>query len=574
MRCAATCPSDLTNKSPDDDDRAAQPRRRDDLSMKNMTHERSIKRLRALLTASLLFACAPALAASAIDARVTVDAGKPGPRIDPNIYGQFVEHLGRGVYEGIWVGENSSIPNVRGIRSDVVSALRRIRVPLVRWPGGCFAELYHWRDGIGPRNKRPRNVNSAWGDEPETNAFGTHEFMDFVEQIGAKAFLSINVTTGTPGEARDWLQYMTEPPESALGAQRAANGHPQPYEVPFVGIGNETWGCGGNMTASYYADVYRTYVSALRAPGRQLIASDANSDDYEWTQTLLNKALYRHTREFTESAELAYVNRQSQIDMMSIHFYTFSGNDWGKKSAALGFTADEWASSMLRTSRTDEMIRRHSAILDKYDPEKRIGISFSEWGTWWATDEKRPSNLYQQNTLRDAVIAGMTLNIFQNHAERVRMANIAQMINVLQSMILTRGKDMVLTPTYHVFDLYQAHQSASLLPAQVVTDDYVSGSIRIPAISVSASRNEKGVVHLSIVNLDPARDANIALTLNGAKAGSASARVLTAPAMDAHNDFDAPAQLVPSEVTNIRVRGSNVTLKAPAKSVLVLALAP
>jgi alpha-L-arabinofuranosidase len=539
-----------------------------------MMTENAATRFPALIAAWLLWAAVPASAAEAIDARVTVEADKPGPRIDPNIYGHFVEHLGRGVYEGIWVGENSPIPNVRGIRSDVVEALRRIHVPLVRWPGGCFAELYHWRDGIGVRAERPRNVNSAWGDEPETNAFGTHEFMDFLAQIGAKAFLSVNVTTGTPGEARDWLHYMTEPADSALGRQRAANGHPQPYEVPFVGIGNETWGCGGNMTASHYADVYRLFATGLRAPGRQLIVSDANSDDYDWTETLLDKALYRHTRSFAESAELAYVSRAAQIGMMSIHFYTFSGNDWGKKSTALGFSASEWADSMLRTSRTDEMIQRHSAILDKYDPEKRIALSFSEWGTWWAKDEKRLSNLYQQNTLRDAVIAGLTLNIFQSHAERVQMANIAQMINVLQSMILTSGKQMVLTPTYHVFDLYQVHQSATLLPANVVTDDYTSGAVKLLALSVSASRKDNGVVHVSLVNLDPDRGANVALALNGMKVRGASARVLTAAAMDAHNDFDSPDRLAPRELKEIEIRGSSVNVRVPAKSISVIELRP
>jgi alpha-N-arabinofuranosidase len=344
--------------------------------------------------------------------------------------------------------------------------------------------------------------------------------------------------------------------------------------VPFVGIGNETWGCGGNMTASHYADVYRLYASALHTPGRQLIVSDANSDDYEWTETLLDKALYRHSRSFAESAELAYVSRQAQISMMSIHFYTFSGNDWGKKSPALGFSASDWADSMLRTSRTDEMIQRHSAILDKYDPEKRIALSFSEWGTWWARDEKRPSNLYQQNTLRDAVIAGLTLNIFQSHARRLRMANIAQMINVLQSMILTSGKQMVLTPTYHVFDLYQVHQGAALLPANVATDDYTSGAVTLPAISVSASRKDDGVVHVSLVNLDPDREANVTLALNGTKARGASARVLTAAAMDAHNDFDAPDRLAPRELTGIDIRGSNVKVRVPAKSISVIELRP
>jgi alpha-N-arabinofuranosidase len=544
------------------------------MTIDEITTQSTVTRILALVVGWMLWAALPAAAAESIDARVTIEADKPGPRIDPNIYGQFVEHLGRGVYEGIWVGEDSHIPNVRGIRNDVVAALRRIHVPLVRWPGGCFAELYHWRDGIGARHERPRNVNSAWGDEPETNAFGTHEFMDFLEQIGAKAFLSVNVTTGTPGEARDWLQYMTEPADSALGRQRAANGHPQPYEVPFVGIGNETWGCGGNMTASYYADVYRLYASALRSPGRQLIASDANSDDYGWTETLLDKALYRHSRSFAESAQLAYVSRQAQINMMSIHFYTFSGNDWGKKSPAVAFSASEWATSMLRTSRTDEMIQRHSAILDKYDPERQVALSFSEWGTWWAKNDKQPSNLYQQNTLRDAVIAGLTLNIFQSHADRVRMANIAQTINVLQSMILTSGKQMVLTPTYHVFDLYKVHQGAALLPTNVATGDYTSGNVTLPAISVSASRKDNGPVHISLVNLDPDREAHVTLSLNGMKTRSASARVLTAAAMDAHNDFDAPDRLAPRELKEISIRGSNVNVRAPAKSIAVIELRP
>lgn len=525
------------------------------------------------MAAALLLA-ATQISAAGLEARISIEADRPGPRIDPNIYGQFVEHLGRGVYEGIWVGEGSPIPNVRGIRSDVVAALRRIHVPLIRWPGGCFAELYHWRDGIGPRAQRPRSVNGAWGDEPETNAFGTHEFMDLLDQIGAQAFLSVNVTTGTAGEAREWLQYMTEPADSALGRQRAANGHPEPYKVPFVGIGNETWGCGGDMTAAHYADVYRSYLGALRAPGRRLIASDANSDDYDWTQTLLDKALYRHAQSFVDTAELAYVGRQPLIGMMSIHFYTFSGNDWGNKSPAIGFTTRQWADAMLRTSRTDELIRKHSAILDSYDRDKSIALSFSEWGTWWANDEKRPSNLYQQNTLRDAVIAGLTLNIFQSHAERVHMANIAQMINVLQSMILTRGDSMVLTPTYHVFDLYQVHQGATLLPTAVQGGNYVSGNVTLPAVSASASRNGNGVTHLSLVNLDPQRDANVVLQLDGARVRNASGRVVTATAMDAYNDFDAPARVVPRDLRGITVRNGEVQLRLPAKSVAVIELKP
>ena len=512
----------------------------------------------------------PLAAAETLEARIVVQADKPGPRIDPNIYGQFVEHLGRGVYEGIWVDENSSIPNVRGIRSDVVAALRKIRVPLVRWPGGCFAEVYHWRHGVGPRDRRPRSVNTAWGDEPESNAFGTHEFMDFLEQVGAQAFLSVNVTTGSPGEARDWLQYMTEPAESALGRERAANGRREPYAVPYVGIGNETWGCGGNMTAEYYANVYRNYLAALGTRSWQLVASDANSDDYDWTETLLQKALYRHA----QATPLAYINRHPQLSMLSVHFYTFAGNDWGQKSPAVGFSEQDWARSMERTWKTDELVTRHSTILDKYDPERRIALSFSEWGTWWATDEKRPSNLYQQSTLRDAVIAGLTLNIFQNHAARVRMANIAQMVNVLQAMILTRGEKMIVTPTYHVFDLYQVHQGAALIPTQVQTPDYVFGAVQLPAIHASASRSDRGALQVSIVNLDPQRAVRVSLDPQGMAVQRAQGRLLTAREMDAHPDFDAPDRIAPARLDGITVAGGSTQVLIPAKSVAVVELQP
>ena len=513
-----------------------------------------------------VLAVTPAVA-QGIDARIIIDADQPGPRINPDVYGQFVEHLGRGVYEGIWVGEDSAIPNVRGIRSDVVAALRRIRVPVVRWPGGCFAERYHWRDGLGPRDRRPLGVNAARGNEPETNAFGSHEFMDFLEQIGAKAFLSVNVASGSPGEAQAWLRYLTGPATSGPGQERARNGHPQPYEIAFVGIGNETWGCGGNMTAEYYSDVYRRYVSVLGRYGT-LVAADANSDDYAWTETLLKRALYRHA----VATPLAYISRRPQISMMGLHFYTFAGNDWGKKSRATGFSETDWALSLERTSKMDELITRHAAILDRYDPEGRIGLSINEWGSWWAADESRPSNLYQVATLRDAVIAGLTLNIFQNHAERVRMANIAQMINVLQAMILTRGEKMIVTPTYHVFDLYQPHQGATRVPAHVSAPDYSHGDVELPSLSASASRHDLGTLTLSLVNLDPNRDVRVRADVHGFAAHEAAGRVVTAATMDAHPDFDAQDPLVPVALGGVVVQDGAVTFTAPAKSVLVIEL--
>jgi alpha-N-arabinofuranosidase len=507
--------------------------------------------------------------ADTFDATVVIDAEHPGPTIDPDIYGQFVEHLGRGVYEGIWVGEHSSIPNTRGIRNDVVAALRRIRIPVIRWPGGCFAETYHWRDGIGPRERRPRGVNTAWGDELETNEFGTHEFMDFVEQVGAQPFISVNLASGSPAEAQAWMQYLTGPSGSGAGQERARNGRIEPWKIPFIGIGNETWGCGGNMTADFYSDQYRQYVSVLKPYGT-LIASDANSDDYAWTDTLLRRALYRHAPDMPTS--LAYVSKQPQISLVSVHFYTFSGDDWGSKSPAIGFNETDWARSMERTWKTDEMIARHSAILDRHDPAGKVGIAFSEWGAWWATDKQRPSNLFQANTLRDAVIAGLTLNIFQNHAARVRMANLAQMVNVLQALVLTDGGKMLLTPTYHVFELYQPHQSATLLPTHVSAPDYALDTVKVPALSASASRATDGSTTLTLVNLDPVRSARVEIRLAGQDTRAVSARVITAASMDAHPEFGAPDPLQPVKLGGAVAKRNAVTITAPAKSVIALTI--
>jgi alpha-L-arabinofuranosidase len=528
----------------------------------------NMKRLRGYFVIwSLASLCAAAAHADSFEAKITIQADQPGARINPDIYGQFVEHLGRGVYEGIWVGPDSAVPNTRGIRNDVVAALRKIRIPVVRWPGGCFAETYHWRDGIGPHGKRPRGVNTAWGDEVETNEFGTHEFMDFVEQIGAQPFISINVASGSPAEAQAWMQYLTGPASSGAGQERARNGRTEPWKIPFIGIGNETWGCGGNMTAEYYSDLYRQYVSVLKPYGR-LIASDANSDDYAWTETLLKRALHRHPADIPTT--LAYVAKQPQIDMVSVHFYTFSGNNWGQKSPAVGFSAVDWARSMERTWKTDEMIAKHSAILDRHDPEGKIGISFSEWGAWWATDRNRPSNLYQVGTLRDAVIAGLTLNIFHNHSARVQMANLAQMVNVLQALILTRHEQILLTPTYHVFDLYQAHQGATLLPSRAETPGFTLLDVTVPAISTSASRSKDGAITVSVVNVHPDKPANVQIGIEGFSARGAQGRVITATAMDARPDFGKADPLVPAKLDAVAVRRGMVSFVAPAKSVVVL----
>ncbi|WP_334184881.1 alpha-N-arabinofuranosidase [Novosphingobium sp.] len=499
---------------------------------------------------------------------VTVSASANGPTIDPNIYGHFVEHLGRGVYEGIWVGPDSTIPNVRGIRSDVVAALRRIKVPVIRWPGGCFADGYHWRDGIGPAEKRPGGINAAWDKSPETNAFGTHEFMDFLDQIGAKPFVSVNLGSGSVQEADDWLRYMTAPQDSAPGKERAANGRAAPWEVPFIGVGNESWGCGGNMTADTYTAAFRHYAAFLRTYSGErakLIAVGADTDDFGWTDRVMAGAMKWRP----QPTPLALTTDRPLLWGLSLHFYTFAGNDWHAKGRNVAFDENGWAAALARADLTDELIRRHSEIMDRYDPEKRVALAVDEWGAWFQSEKDAPSQLYLESTLRDALIAAKSLNIFNRHADRVRMANLAQMVNVIQSLVLTRGAEMVVTPTYHVFDMYKVHQGAQALPATVRTPDYVQGAVRLPAIDVSASRDSAGKLHVTIANLDPARANRLNVRLDGGRWQRARAQVLTADRIDARITFDKADPFVPHPLP-AHLSAGVVQLDLPAKSVTVL----
>ncbi|RPI20327.1 MAG: alpha-N-arabinofuranosidase, partial [Acidobacteria bacterium] len=379
--------------------------------------------------------------------KVVINADQGKDRISRHVYGHFSEHLGSCIYGGIWVGEDSTIPNVRGIRKDVVEALRRIKVPNVRWPGGCFADTYHWKDGIGPREKRPTIVNVHWGGVTENNHFGTHEFMDFCDQVGTEPYFCGNVGSGTVQEMAEWVEYTTFDGKSPMADLRRTNGRDKPWKISLWGVGNEVWGCGGNMRPAYYADVYRQYRSYLRNYGSNRLfrvacgASDAN---YDWTEVLMREA-------------------GSHMDGLSLHFYTVL--NWRNKGSATDFDESGWFSILKKTLEMETLIERHSAVMDKYDPQKRVALAVDEWGTWYDVEPgTNPGFLYQQNTLRDALVAAINLNIFNNHCSRVRVANIAQMINVLQAVILTRDDKLILTPTYHVFDLYKVHHDATLLP--------------------------------------------------------------------------------------------------------------
>ena len=501
---------------------------------------------------------------------VTVDASKTGARIDRNLFGQFAEHLGTGIYEGVWVGRDSPIPNTRGIRNDVVAALKALKVPNVRWPGGCFADEYHWRKGIGPAASRPVTLNPNWGGVTEPNTFGTHEFMDFVEQIGAEAYLSLNVGSGTPQEAAEWLEYLTAPASTTLGGERAANGRPAPYKIAYLGIGNESWDCGGNMSADYYLSQLRIYSRFVRNfnPAQQ---SDG--------QRMLKIAVgpgggEQRFIEWTETIMKSWQGRQWSWDMDGLSLHSYTVVRWPPAYRSVGFGETEYADILRATLEMDGLITKHAAIMDKYDPEKRIALVVDEWGAWYAQlAGTTPGFLAQQNSLRDAILAALNLNIFARHADRVRMANIAQMVNVLQAMILTHEARMVLTPTYHVFRMYVPFQDATFVPATFEAGRYTCGPVTLPRIDAIAARDASGTLWLALTNLDPATPADVGTTLSGIAPRSASGETLTAPAVDSVNTFEVPTTVTPKPV-QVKVEGNRLSLTLAPKSVTVIGVRP
>jgi alpha-N-arabinofuranosidase len=515
------------------------------------------------LTVSVLAACLAAAtfavpAAAATQASVMIDPAAPGPVISRYVYGQFAEHLGTGIYGGLWVGPESTIPNTRGWRNDVVGALKALHVPLVRWPGGCFADQYHWRDGIGPRAHRPVRINTNWGGVDEDNAVGTHEFFDLVEQLGADAYVNGNLGTGTEQEMAEWVEYMTANGTSSLAQLRARNGHPAPYKVAFFGIGNEAWGCGGNMRPEQYADAYRRYATFLHPTGdTQFIAAGGHDDDTSWTD-YLSQHIY------------GWGVRAHGI---SFHYYTSPGADKNGKYGATGFDESRWIATLKSTQRMEDFIAANAAKLDAHDPQKKLMFAVDEWGTWYDAEEgSRSGFLQQQNTLRDGLVAALNFNIFHAHADRVRMTSIAQMVNVLQAMVRTDGAKMVLTPTYHVFRMYVPFQDAVSVPVRLAHNpSYTFGDVAIPAVSASAARAKDGRLYLALVNTNPHEQADVTVDVGGGGARGAAGSVLTAAAMDAHNTFAAPAAVAPVPFAANATDGKLV-LHLPAKSVVVVAV--
>lgn len=488
--------------------------------------------------------------------RITVNPAHKKSVINRNLYGHFSEHLGRCIYNGVFVGEDSPIPNEKGMRTDVVEALRQIRVPVLRWPGGCFADEYHWKDGIGPKESRKRMVNTNWGGVTEDNSFGTHEFLEFCRQVGCEPYINGNMGSGTVQEMSEWVEYMTSDAISPMAELRRQNGREEPWKIRYFGVGNESWGCGGNMRPSYYADEFRRYQTFLRNYGENKlykIACGPNVDDYTWTDTVMEIA-------------------GRYMDAITLHYYTLPNDDWNHKGSALVFNREEYYRTLRKALRMEELLQKHIQIMDRRDPEKRVGLIVDEWGAWYDVEPgTNPGFLYQQNTMRDALVAAATLNVFNQHSDRVVMANIAQLVNVLQSVILTEGDKMVKTPTYHIFDLYKEHQDATLVYSQIETASIGTETEQVPQISVSVSMDEQGVLHATLANLsDEEADLAELVFVNFAPT-SVEGEVLCGKPAD-HNDFTAPDAVHLEPLTDVRVENGRVLARMPACSVARLTI--
>lgn len=508
-----------------------------------------------ILTSALIIGSIALYAQESASIKIYSNQGKE--IIPKEIYGQFAEHLGSCIYGGLWVGEDSEIANTNGYRTDVLNALKALHVPVLRWPGGCFADEYHWMDGIGPKKNRPKMVNNNWGGTIEDNSFGTNEFLNLCELLNCEPYISGNIGSGSVEELAKWVEYMTSDGDSPMANLRRKNGRNKPWKVKFLGIGNESWGCGGSMRPEYYSDIYRRYSTYCRNyDGNNLykIASGASDYDYNWTEVLMKNVSHR-------------------MNGLSLHYYTVAG--WsGSKGAATIFDKEDYYWTMGKCLEIENVIAKHISIMDKYDPGKQIGLLVDEWGTWWDEEEgSTPGHLYQQNTMRDAFVASLTLDVFNRHTDRIKMANIAQIVNVLQSMILTRGKAMVLTPTYYVFEMYKVHQDALYLPLDLICDKInVRDDRTVPSISATASKDKNEIIHISISNVNIEDFQEVKIELPGVKINNISGKILSSNKITDYNSFKNPNVIKLKEFKGVKIEGNILKIKLPAKSIVTLTL--
>ncbi|ANI90387.1 alpha-N-arabinofuranosidase [Arachidicoccus ginsenosidimutans] len=504
------------------------------------------------------FICTSVFVYSQETATVSANIADAKTIINRNIYGMFSEHLGRGIYDGFWTDSSVTVKKQDRIRLDVVDALREIHIPNLRWPGGCFADEYHWMDGIGAPAKRPKMVNTNWGGVTEDNSFGTHEFMELCKLLHTQPYISGNMGSGTVQEMSQWVEYLNFDGISPMTELRKKNGQSKPWDVSFFGIGNESWGCGGNMKPEYYADLYRRYATFTKsyknAPLKR-IASGAGDENYHWTDVLMREIPH------------------NMMWGLSLHYYTIPTGNWGHKGSATAFDEKEYFNTMKNCLKMEELVTKHSAIMDKYDPQKKVALVVDEWGVWTdAEPGTNPAFLEQQNSLRDALIAATTLNIFNNHADRVRMANLAQTVNVLQSLILTKGNAMLLTPTYYVFDMYKVHQNAKLIPLQLSTPGYKMNDDSIPAVNASASLDSTGTIHITLVNLDAEHDITVSANVDGKNYNSIKGQILDADKVTDINTFNDKNKVVTKVFVGAKKQGNQLEVTLPKHSVVLLSL--
>jgi alpha-L-arabinofuranosidase len=490
--------------------------------------------------------------------KITLNADLAETQISKHIYGHFAEHLGRCIYNGIYVGENNSnIPNTAGVRNDVIKALKDLKIPNLRWPGGCFADMYHWKDAIGPKNERKCIENLTWGNVREDNSFGTNEFLNMCELLGAEPYFAVNMNTGTVQEAVEWVQYTNHANgTSYLTDIREKSGREKPWNVKFWGIGNESWDCGGNMSVDHYINLYKQFATAMTSYSNTeklfRVAVGPGGPGSAWTEEIMKGIPAR------------------RFEGVSIHHYSVI--NWANKGSSSQFTDEEYFKTMQQAWNMENVIRTNSEIMDKYDPKKRVALVVDEWGGWYETDTSGHGQLYQQNTMRDALIAGLTLNIFNNRADRVRMANLAQTVNVLQSVILTNKGKIILTPTYHVMEMYKVHQDALMVPVQIISNDFVMGNNRIQAVSASASKDQSGKIHISLTNIDNIKGQEVEIDLKGIHAQQVTGRILTSSKVQDHNTFDNPKTVVPKTFRDVSISGGILKVNMPPNSVIVLEL--
>ncbi len=512
-------------------------------------------KIRFLLFTLLIFAVFSAKSQNKIV--INTDLGKV--KISKNIYGHFSEHLGHCIYGGYWVGEDSKIPNTSGIRNDVVGALKEIGIPNLRWPGGCFADEYHWMNGIGPREKRPTMINTHWGGVTEDNSFGTHEFMELCRQLECEPVICGNLGSGTVQEMSQWVEYLNSDNVSPMTDLRKTNGREKPWNVKYWGVGNESWGCGGSMTPEYYVNEMKRYATFTKNYGQNRlykVACGPNVDDYHWMETLMRDG-----------------NPGRTFQGISLHYYTVCHN-WGQKGSATQFDEKDYFTTMKKTLFMDELLDKHIRIMDEYDPENRVGLIVDEWGNWHDVEPgTNPGFLYQQNTVRDALVASVNLDLFNKYCRRVKMANIAQTINVLQAMILTKDDQMVKTPSYYVFKMYTVHHDATLLPSDILCENYSMDNESVPALSATASKDESGKIHVTITNLNPNKNIDVSCDLRGmSKVNFVKGSIVTGEKINSYNDFGKEEQVNLKSFSDVKVSGNAVSVNVPSKSVIMIEL--